>query len=215
MVLKAEQQGQSATLAVPQLGSCASSGRLWRLWAARHSQEEAGPLGAQPLPQVLEPAASKAAHCTVPPLTIQAERAGVPPNVKLDGCYKFVDGLNGLIPNGPPSMIKCDKLTIEGNMILEAGVVFEGDAKVLTTYYLPLSTYYLHYLHYLLLTTYYSLRTRWSTPRPRPRRSRRAPTRAPSSSRRAQGASGCFVLGPWVRRAQSTRRRFRRVTHVP
>ena len=25
-------------LAVPQLGSCASSGRAWRLWAARHSQ---------------------------------------------------------------------------------------------------------------------------------------------------------------------------------
>ena len=33
-------------LAEPQLGSCASSGRAWRLRAARHSQEEAGPLGA-------------------------------------------------------------------------------------------------------------------------------------------------------------------------
>jgi len=63
-------------------------------------------------------------------MVLKAERGGVPPNVKLDGCYKFVDGLNGLIPNGPPSMIKCDKLTIEGNMVLEAGVVFEGDAKV-------------------------------------------------------------------------------------
>ena len=31
-------QGQSAAWAVPQLGSCASSGRAWRLWAARHSQ---------------------------------------------------------------------------------------------------------------------------------------------------------------------------------
>ena len=51
-------------LAVPQLGSCASSGRAWRLWAARHSQEEAGPLGARPLPSVLEPAASEAAHFT-------------------------------------------------------------------------------------------------------------------------------------------------------
>ena len=48
-------------LAVPQLGSRASSGRAWRLWAARHSREEAGPLGAQPLPRVLELAASKAA----------------------------------------------------------------------------------------------------------------------------------------------------------
>ena len=41
-----------------------SSGRAWRLWAARHSQEEAGPLGAQPLPRVLELAASKAAQIT-------------------------------------------------------------------------------------------------------------------------------------------------------
>ena len=55
------QHGQSAPLAGPQLGSCASSGRAWRLWAARHSQEEAEPLGAQPRPRVLERAASKAA----------------------------------------------------------------------------------------------------------------------------------------------------------
>ena len=41
-------------LAVPQLGSCASPGRAWRLWAARRSQEVAGPLGAQPLPRVLK-----------------------------------------------------------------------------------------------------------------------------------------------------------------
>ena len=33
--------------------SCASSGRAWRLWAARHSQEEAAPMGAPPLPRVL------------------------------------------------------------------------------------------------------------------------------------------------------------------
>ena len=36
-------------MAAPQLGSCASPGRAWRLWAARHSQKEAGPRGAQPL----------------------------------------------------------------------------------------------------------------------------------------------------------------------
>ena len=58
------QHAQSAVLAVPELGSCASSGRAWRLWAARHSQEEADPLGAQPLPRVLELAASKAADVT-------------------------------------------------------------------------------------------------------------------------------------------------------
>ena len=51
-------------MAAPQLGSRASSERAWRLRAARHSQEEAGPLGAQPLPRLLEPAASQAAHST-------------------------------------------------------------------------------------------------------------------------------------------------------
>ena len=56
------QHGQNAPLAVPQLGSCASSGHSWRLWAVRNSQREAGPLGAQPLPWVLEPAASQAAY---------------------------------------------------------------------------------------------------------------------------------------------------------
>ena len=62
---------QSAVWAVPELGSCASSGGAW-LWPAWPSQEEAGPLGAQPLPKVLELAASKAADSTAvdPPGTI-------------------------------------------------------------------------------------------------------------------------------------------------
>eukprot|EP00964_Phaeocystis_antarctica_P105399 scaffold70427_cov57-Phaeocystis_antarctica.AAC.2 len=59
-----EQHGQSDPSAVAQLGSGASSGHAWRLWAARHSQGEDRPLGAQPLPRVLELAASKAAHLT-------------------------------------------------------------------------------------------------------------------------------------------------------
>ena len=46
--LTARQHGQSGPLAGPQLGSCASSGHAWRHWAPRHSQEQAGPLGAQP-----------------------------------------------------------------------------------------------------------------------------------------------------------------------
>ena len=45
------QRGQSAppALAAPQLGSFASSERASRLWTALHSDEEASPLGAQPL----------------------------------------------------------------------------------------------------------------------------------------------------------------------
>ena len=48
----------------PGSGPCASSGRAWRLGAAPHSQEEARPLDAQPLPRVFERAASKAAVFT-------------------------------------------------------------------------------------------------------------------------------------------------------
>ena len=63
---EAQQLGQSAPLAGPQLGFCASSGCAWRLWAARYSQGEAQPLGATPLgapppPRALERAACKAA----------------------------------------------------------------------------------------------------------------------------------------------------------
>ena len=49
-------------LAAPQLGSCAASGRAWPRGAARYSQGEAGFLGAQPPPRLLEPVASKVAH---------------------------------------------------------------------------------------------------------------------------------------------------------
>ena len=38
VALAAPQQGQTPRLAVPKLGSCTSSGRAWRLWAARRSQ---------------------------------------------------------------------------------------------------------------------------------------------------------------------------------
>ena len=51
-------------LPAPQRGSRASSERAWRLRAARHAQGEAGPLGVQPLPRLLEPACCKAADLT-------------------------------------------------------------------------------------------------------------------------------------------------------
>ena len=51
-------------LPVPQPVPCASSGRASQLWAARHSQSEAPPLGAKPLPRVLKRAASKVANFT-------------------------------------------------------------------------------------------------------------------------------------------------------
>ena len=54
----ARQHGQSGPLAVAQLTLCAFSQRLW---AARHSQGEAQPVGSQPPPRALELAASKSA----------------------------------------------------------------------------------------------------------------------------------------------------------
>jgi len=54
------------------------------------------------------------------------ERNGVPPNIKLDGSYKFVDAMDTLTPNGTPSLIACNKLVIEGPIEFAAGVVIKG-----------------------------------------------------------------------------------------
>ena len=54
----------------------------------------------------------------------------MPPNVKLDGAYKFVDALQALVPSGPPSLIGCSKLVVEGKVVFAAGVVIKGDVKI-------------------------------------------------------------------------------------
>jgi len=59
-------------------------------------------------------------------ILLAAGRKGVPPNIKLDGRYKFVDALETLIPNGAPSLLHCDSLEIEGEVVLAKGVVFKG-----------------------------------------------------------------------------------------
>ena len=63
-------------------------------------------------------------------MLLKGVRNGVPPTVKLGAEYKFVDQLNTLIPKGPPSLIKCDKLTVEGAVYFAKGVIFEGEVKV-------------------------------------------------------------------------------------
>jgi len=64
-------------------------------------------------------------------MVLKADREGVPPLVKLDDAYKFVDNLKKLVPGAPPSLIKCKKLTVEGkNIVMEAGVVIEGSVKI-------------------------------------------------------------------------------------
>merc|ERR1712113_944983 len=66
-------------------------------------------------------------------MVLKPERKGVPPTVKLDGAYKFVDDMQKLIPSSPPSLVACDKLTIEGKIVIAAGVVFKGSVKVVNS----------------------------------------------------------------------------------
>merc|ERR1712190_378558 len=63
-------------------------------------------------------------------ITLAPERAGVPPNIKLDGRYKFVDAMETLIPEGAPSLIGCKSLAVEGEVIFRKGVIFKGSVVV-------------------------------------------------------------------------------------
>jgi len=60
-------------------------------------------------------------------VVLRPERQGVPPIVKLDACYNFVDALDELIPFGAPHLLRCRKLTVEGPWTIGPNVVFEGD----------------------------------------------------------------------------------------
>merc|ERR1719316_2220437 len=57
-------------------------------------------------------------------------RNGVPPNIKLDGAYKFVDAMDTLTPNGTPSLVGCNKLVIDGKVEFAAGVIIKGDVTI-------------------------------------------------------------------------------------
>merc|ERR1719388_498181 len=60
-------------------------------------------------------------------IELSPARNGVPPLVKLDDRYKFVDAMDTLIPDGPPSLKDCTKLTIKGEVEFAAGVVVKGE----------------------------------------------------------------------------------------
>ena len=67
-------------LAVPELGSCASSARRWRLWAVQHSQGQTGRATGRPATASgarASPAASKAADDITLALTLQADDAAL------------------------------------------------------------------------------------------------------------------------------------------
>ena len=54
-------------------------------------------------------------------------RAGPPPVVDLDPAhYKLIGDLQARFPEGAPSLVACDRLTLRGDVRFEAGVVVEG-----------------------------------------------------------------------------------------
>merc|ERR1719181_1857146 len=59
-------------------------------------------------------------------IELAPDRKGVPPTVKLDDAYKFVDAMDTLIPNGVPSLKNCSKLVIKGEVEFAAGVIVKG-----------------------------------------------------------------------------------------
>lgn len=63
-------------------------------------------------------------------IELDPKRSSLPPNVKLDGSYKFVDAMDGMIPNGPPSLIDCKKLVIEGPIVFSPGVTIVGEVTI-------------------------------------------------------------------------------------
>jgi UDP-N-acetylglucosamine pyrophosphorylase len=60
-------------------------------------------------------------------IVLAPERNGVPPLVKLDDRYKFVDAMETLIPNGPPSLKECTKMEVKGECEFASGVICKGE----------------------------------------------------------------------------------------
>merc|ERR1719266_904080 len=63
-------------------------------------------------------------------IELAPQRAGVPPNIKLDGRYKFVDALEKMIYRGIPSLIDCRNLVIEGDVVFMGNVTIKGDVTI-------------------------------------------------------------------------------------
>merc|ERR1712060_756457 len=63
-------------------------------------------------------------------IVLAEARGGVPPFVKLDDKYKFVDAMETLIPEGPPSLLGCTKLVVEGAVVFQKGVVIKGTVTI-------------------------------------------------------------------------------------
>merc|ERR1719375_2474278 len=60
-------------------------------------------------------------------IELDPRRRGIPPTIKLDDAYKFVDAMDLLIPNGVPSLIGCKSMKVVGLCEFAAGVTVVGD----------------------------------------------------------------------------------------
>eukprot|EP00420_Gonyaulax_spinifera_P037289 CAMPEP_0197877216 /NCGR_PEP_ID=MMETSP1439-20131203/5977_1 /TAXON_ID=66791 /ORGANISM="Gonyaulax spinifera, Strain CCMP409" /LENGTH=266 /DNA_ID=CAMNT_0043496547 /DNA_START=19 /DNA_END=819 /DNA_ORIENTATION=+ len=66
-------------------------------------------------------------------IVLQEDRNGVPPDIKLDGMYKFTDAMETVIPNGPPSLRACKKLVVGADVVFAKGVVIKGAVTIKNT----------------------------------------------------------------------------------
>ncbi len=58
--------------------------------------------------------------------TLAQSRNGIPPRIDLDGHYKLVDQLDSATPDGPPSLVACDTLTVRGPIVFSPDVLIAG-----------------------------------------------------------------------------------------
>jgi UTP--glucose-1-phosphate uridylyltransferase len=64
-------------------------------------------------------------------VVLAPERQGRVPYVALDGDhFKLLRDFEARFPAGPPSLVECDRLVVEGDVRFGAGVVVRGDVTV-------------------------------------------------------------------------------------
>ena len=67
-------------------------------------------------------------------LTLHPERAGTPCVISLDrNYYKTVDDIATRFPSGPPSLLECNSLSVEGDVVFGAGTRCSGDVRIVNT----------------------------------------------------------------------------------
>jgi UTP--glucose-1-phosphate uridylyltransferase len=67
-------------------------------------------------------------------LSLHPSRDGRPLMIALDlDYYKILSAFEARFPGGPPSLVGCTSLSVQGDVLFEAGVVVRGDVQVINT----------------------------------------------------------------------------------